>query len=452
MTERKTSSKISSSLYGPISGKLFLDPVQVTDGVVSDGKTYERTCILKYLNEHDFVTPEGVTLNKDSILVFQNASYSDKIIKVLERHPEKILEQFQIDVSYENNKSRVQYIIENNLFEQLKNFNDYNLNDMSSEMIIAVLRNSDDSVVYHILNNSVSHEPTYGRYIVENCNNDLIVYFLEHNKDVPSIQKKNYYFRLLLDKKNFEVLNFVCKTYDLDVNVPRSGSPKGNTPLMLFIRAYSDKDDVPEEDRVPKELLDLFLTKWGNTFNWNKTNKAGESALSMLFEDKTISWPKTQKFLKYYDEKPDFMQGVRKTDVTVLHLVCIDGNIDTNFVRFLAEFHRDNVDFNRNSETSNSTPFSNMCNKCHSIDTIRFTYDEFAIFKDKRIIEILMTKVNQKFEGDQSGMYQSENLKGFDEMERLLLTIAFDFTTFRDYKIQNGHFVVDFDTTHLFNS
>lgn len=284
-------------LICPITTLIFEDPV-----VASDGYTYERKAIVKWLVDHD-TSP----LTRDYI---SNSLLSNEVIKTVVQQYKKKFPDYGL-LSYSSDKEFLLKSLLKSDFSQIKNYKQFDLNDMFKTEIdnICIVEHifskcKDSNVLKHFVNNCLD-------IYASNNNGEGIIHFIcrycEKNK------KKS------LDMYDHIVSKNIC------LNVE---DKKGRIPLHYII-TYSTRLDI---------ALDLI----NRTDNLNHATKSGKTALHYACKYGCA------EIIKMLIDKNVYLNCITKKKCTPLHYICeqycnsaiyemIDGTTDINSKNYNGE-------------------------------------------------------------------------------------------------------------------
>ena len=173
----------------PITREIFCDPC-----IASDGNTYEREYITKWLEKNN---TSPLTREPMDSKIYSNNLIKRMVDEYLEMYSDEKNNQYKPGVTYMLNRSIIKKSIEENNFDNLIKFTDYDIKDMYNYNIFLKLVQhcKNENVLKHIIDNCIDLECInlecidYGRwkpihYICRYSTPNIIKYIIDKNVDL----------------------------------------------------------------------------------------------------------------------------------------------------------------------------------------------------------------------------------------------------------------------------
>lgn len=258
----------------PITHMIFQEPM-----VAEDGKTYEKTAILRWFETNNRSPLTNLRISKTLI---PNTIIKDIVEKMIVDNPNLKEIQYKRDVSYLSNISKIKTDIRNRNWKNLLNYKEFIFDCIIAEIITKC---KDDSVLIYIIDNMGDVNAPCVNY--SNSRNDD-----EEEEDYPGLQYTNYMINYVCRYCSFNVLKHMLSK--IDDKILSLADDKQYTPFH-YICKYKLYGDIMTFITLMKNTSKpfIFLTNNASIFRVINENNylGGNNKLNIMIEILNTIYP-----------------------------------------------------------------------------------------------------------------------------------------------------------------
>jgi ankyrin repeat protein len=181
----------------PLSNEIFLDPV-----MADDGHLYERQMISTWLSNNNIspITRNEMSDNLKDCYVIKNI-----LNTILTKHPTLKESQYKLDNSFQSNIPIIQNYIDNNRFDKLLDYVDYDMQYLVTNNLLDILEKCDNKVAKHIIDNCINFD------FIDNRGYSAILWIAEIGNDeiIKHVIDKGLHLDYI-DATGWSILHHLC--------------------------------------------------------------------------------------------------------------------------------------------------------------------------------------------------------------------------------------------------
>ena len=258
----------------PITREIFCDPC-----IASDGNTYEREYITKWLEKNN---TSPLTREPMDSKIYSNNLIKRMVDEYLEMYSDEKNNQYKPGVTYMLNRSIIKKSIEENNFDNLTKFTDYDIKDMhnNNNIILKLVEKcKNETVLKHIIDNCIDLECVIVNgwklihFICRYSTPKMIKYIIDKNVDLECVSINKWkpihhicristpeMIKYIIDKNvdlecvnidGWKPIHFICKystpemiKYIIDKNVDLECVNNDGWKPIHFICKYSTPEMI----------------------------------------------------------------------------------------------------------------------------------------------------------------------------------------------------------------